>query len=186
MIHFLRKSYKREKRKFILVFLLIFVVFISLLLFRRELYLFVITTIEFVCYRRIFVVSFLMDLIIQPFGSGSLVFISAALGKNVFIAPLMAGLGSVAGGFGGYLIGKKIGAERFERVCGKKNFKKTEKLFDKYGVWAVLAAGLLPVPYNAVCWAAGIYGMKKRVFIASALATRIPRFLFLSLIGFIF
>lgn len=47
-------------------------------------------------------------------------------------------------------------------------------LFSRYGVWAVVIAGLTPIPFSIVCWLAGLYRMRP-LPLALATVSRIPR-----------
>jgi membrane protein YqaA with SNARE-associated domain len=129
---------------------------------------------------------FVMDVVIQPI-SPDVVIISATLGgANLLKAALVGAGGSVAAGIAGYFIGKKIGNKGLKGLFSPKHLEKGEALFKKYGMWAVAAGALTPVPFSAVCWSAGIYKMNFPVFIITTVLTRIPRFFLMGWVGYMF
>jgi membrane protein YqaA with SNARE-associated domain len=78
-----------------------------------------------------------------------------------------------------------MGSERFKERFGKNHLNKGKKLFDRYGIWAVIVGAFSPIPYSSICWTAGIYNMKFKPFIITSLLTRIPRFFLMGFIGYI-
>ncbi len=124
-----------------------------------------------------------LDTLIQPISPDILVLGSTIGGASVWTVILIAGLASVVAGITGYLIGYKLGSERFEEWFGKKHLVKGEELFKKYGVWGIVIGAFSPIPYSSICWAAGVYKMNFNIFVITSLLTRVPRFFFISLIS---
>ena len=129
---------------------------------------------------------FVMDIIIQPVSPDVVIVSSTLGGANLLRAALVGGGGSVAAGIAGYFIGKKLGSKGLKGFFSSKHFEKGEALFKKYGLWAVAAGALTPVPFSAVCWSAGIYKMKFPIFVMTSVLTRFPRFFFMGWIGYMF
>jgi membrane protein YqaA with SNARE-associated domain len=97
----------------------------------------------------------------------------SALSHPIALAVICAA--SVIAGNMGYYLARRIGAWRPVRRKLAKNYDKGRALFQRFGVWAVVVAGLTPVPFSIICWLAGIYNMPPiRLFFATF--SRIPRF----------
>jgi len=93
---------------------------------------------------------------------------------------LVAAAASVVGGLFGYL----IGAVLFEQVArpildfygyGAK-FEEFAGLYNQWGVWIVLTAGLTPFPYKVITIASGATGLNLAVFLLASLVARSARF----------
>jgi len=123
-------------------------------------------------YMGIFLYAFFVDMFIVPLT----VDIIFPFAHNFDTIPflLMLSLGSSIGGLGGYMIGLSIGHLSFIKMITSGFTKDGEQLLRKYGGWAVVIAGLTPIPFSTVCW---MSGMVKVPFVHVALATlsRFPR-----------
>jgi membrane protein YqaA with SNARE-associated domain len=92
----------------------------------------------------------------------------------------VASLASVAGGFAGYL----IGAFLFETIAGPllafygyaDEFEAFRALYNDWGVWIVLFAGVTPFPYKVITIASGATGLNIAVFMVASLIARAVRF----------
>ncbi|MCQ2957865.1 MAG: DedA family protein [Candidatus Gastranaerophilales bacterium] len=80
--------------------------------------------------------------------------------QALFYATI-ATVGSALGGIFGYAIGKFGGRPALFFLFRKqyKKIKDIEKLYNKYGVWAVGAAAFTPIPYKIFTIASGIFDM---------------------------
>lgn len=96
--------------------------------------------------------------------------------KHAFFYALITTTASVIGGLFGYLIGEKVGRPLIKRFLKEKSINKAEAYFNKYGGWAVLIAGLTPVPYKLFNIASGVFKIKKSVFIIACILGRGVRF----------
>ncbi len=96
--------------------------------------------------------------------------------KYAFLYAFIATIASVIGGLFGYLIGEKAGRPLMKRFFKEENIKKVEGCFNKYGGWAVLIAGLTPVPYKLFTIASGVFRIRKVVFIIASIFGRGIRF----------
>jgi membrane protein YqaA with SNARE-associated domain len=92
-------------------------------------------------------------------------------------APVLAVLlASVLAGLTGYLLaGRLAGVGAFRRLL-ERTRERVEGIFRRWGPWAILIAGLSPLPFSGLCYAAGFYRMSPRLF-ALFLALRVPRLL---------
>ncbi len=129
---------------------------------------------------------FMMDIVIQPVSPDVVIISSTLGGANLLRAAIVGGGGSVAAGIAGYFFGKKIGSKGLRIFFSPRHFEKGETLFKKYGLWAVAAGALTPVPFSAVCWSAGIYKMKFLIFVLTSVLTRITRFFIMGWVGYLF
>ena len=131
----------------------------------------------------IFLVVIIMDTFIQPISPDFIVFGATLKGYDLLAVSLIGGIGSCIAGVIGYIIGKRIGSERFESKFGKKHLVRGKKLFDKYDTWAIITGAVSPIPYSSICWTAGIYNMNFKHFLITSILARIPRFFLVGFIG---
>jgi len=131
----------------------------------------------------VFILSFIMDVIIQPLSPDLVVFGTTLLRNQPFTVALAAGLGSVLAGTTDYYFGRKYGTRSVSRYISKKTMQKGNTLFARWGTLAVIVGALSPIPYSAICYLAGTYRMNLKVFLFTSLATRIPRFLFFAFLA---
>jgi len=92
---------------------------------------------------------------------------------------LLTTVASVAGGAAGYLIGLwAIDAvlPLIESAGYLPAYERAQDWFDRYGFYAVLAAGFSPIPYKVFTIAAGAVGLFLPVFIAASALGRGARF----------
>lgn len=104
--------------------------------------------------------------IVFPLGFSVVIFASGAV-LNPFLVGLSAGLGAAIGEFTGYALG--LGGRKFIGKKWKKDIKKVEKLFQKYGGFLVIIIfAATPLPDDVVGIIAGTlkYPLKK-FFIAA-------------------
>lgn len=92
------------------------------------------------------------------------------------VYALIATTGSVLGGLLGYHLGKRAGRPLLLRFASSSTLEQIERLFARYGGWAVLTAALTPVPYKVFTIGAGIFRVKLLVFALASVAGRGVRF----------
>jgi membrane protein YqaA with SNARE-associated domain len=93
---------------------------------------------------------------------------------------LVATVSSVTGGFFGYFLGALL----FEQVARPildfygyaAKFDAFAGLYNQWGVWIVLTAGLTPFPYKVITIASGATGLNLAVFFLASLVARSARF----------
>ncbi len=85
---------------------------------------------------------------------------------------------STLGGALGYAIGKFGGRPVFYRFFSKKPhyLGKIEKMYTKYGIWAVFLAAFTPVPYKVFTIASGVFTFNFIFFILASFIGRGIRF----------
>jgi membrane protein YqaA with SNARE-associated domain len=86
---------------------------------------------------------------------------------------------SVLGGVGGYAIGV-VGFEMIEPWLRESHYwsayEASTDWFDRYGVWAIFAAGFSPFPYKVFTIAAGVAALNLPLFIIASVIGRGARF----------
>ena len=103
---------------------------------------------------------------------------SAAAGAPylAFVWALICTAGSVSGGVCGYLIGLKGGRPVAQRLYAKDKIAAADKLYEKYGLWAVAIAGFTPVPYCIFTVLSGVLKMRLPLFVLVSILSRAARF----------
>lgn len=117
---------------------------------------------------------FLADTFTFPIPPDVYIFIAVASGIDVAPALSTVAVASVVAGNIAYYIGPYVSEIPLLRARIERFRPRGERLFQKYGVWAVAIAAMTPVPFSVVCWMAGTYRMKYKSF-AVATLMRIPR-----------
>ena len=85
--------------------------------------------------------------------------------------------GSLLGGITAYSIARRAAALPFLQRVLARSQAKVDWLFDRYGRWAVAIGSLTPIPFSFLCYIAGAYRMRLRIFLGLALF-RIPKIVF--------
>ncbi|MDX9934615.1 MAG: VTT domain-containing protein, partial [Sphaerochaetaceae bacterium] len=116
--------------------------------------------------------TFLTDMLIVPM-SVDIVFPFVLNWDPVPLLLTMA-LASAVGGYCGYWIGRLFGKIGFIRRITSGFSDDGERLVNKYGVWAVVIAGLTPIPFSTVCWISGMLKVHL-LWVALATISRLPR-----------
>ena len=91
-------------------------------------------------------------------------------------APLLLtmSVASAVGGIGGYWIGRLLGHLEIIKLFTSRFSDDGERLVNRYGIWAVVLAGLTPIPFSTVCWIAGMVKVNPYL-VAIASLSRLPR-----------
>jgi undecaprenyl-diphosphatase len=90
---------------------------------------------------------------------------------------------AVFGSIIGYALGKYLGHPVALWLFGKRHVDNGEKFIKQWGVWGVIVAGLTPMPFKLVTWAAGIFEMPFSKFMLGVIVGRIPRYLITAYAG---
>lgn len=103
-------------------------------------------------------------------------YLAVAVGAEAPLIPTLIAicLVSMFAGNCGYFVGPRITKIGFIRRRVEAFRPRGEKLFARWGVWAVAIGALTPLPYSIMCWTAGIYKMPYRKFFWATFF-RIPR-----------
>ncbi|MGE5554128.1 MAG: phosphatase PAP2 family protein [Betaproteobacteria bacterium] len=83
---------------------------------------------------------------------------------------------SVVGGAFGYFIGRRAGRKLLLRLTTDERIAGVERLFDKWGGWAVGVAAFTPIPYKVFTIAGGLFRVDGTAFMAASIVGRGGRF----------
>ena len=105
--------------------------------------------------------------------------IIARPGRALWIAAV-ATVASVAGGLFGYYIGaalmETVGQPILDAYGKGESFDEMSAVFNQYGAWAVVIAGVTFLPFKVITIASGVTGLSLPVFIVSSIFARALRF----------
>ena len=84
---------------------------------------------------------------------------------------------SVAGGVVGHWLGQRFGRPLLLRLHGGGGrIDRVEAMFQRWGFWAVVIAGLTPIPYKVFTIGAGAFGIPRLQFVLASIVGRGLRF----------
>lgn len=96
--------------------------------------------------------------------------------EEALLFALIATLASAAGAGFGYTLGRYIGHPLLHRFTCSDTVDKIERSFQTYGAWAVMLAGLTPLPYKLFTISSGIFTVPLARFFGATLVGRGLRF----------
>ncbi|MFD2172035.1 VTT domain-containing protein [Tumebacillus lipolyticus] len=99
-----------------------------------------------------------------------------------FLYGAIAVAGSVIGSQFGHLIGSKAGYPILRKFMSESRLEKVQRMFYRFGIWAIVVAGLIPLPFKLFTIAAGVFKMRRIPLMIGALIGRGIRFFGLVLI----
>lgn len=107
--------------------------------------------------------------------------------RNPDSALLLAALttaASVSGGVVGHWLGQRFGRPLLQRMHSRQ-IDRVEALFVRHGFWAIVLAGLTPLPYKVFTIAAGVFGVPRLPFVLASIVGRGIRFFVLGALIFV-
>lgn len=93
---------------------------------------------------------------------------------------------SVAGAVVGHALGMRLGRPLLTRMFSESRVAYVDRLFERFGVWAILIAAFTPVPYKVFAIAAGVWRMDRRRFVIASAVGRGARFVAIGALVFWF
>ncbi len=100
--------------------------------------------------------------------------------SRAFVIAGVATVASVTGGLFGYYIGaalmETVGQPILEAYGKDASFAEMSDVFNQYGAWAVVVAGVTFLPFKVITIASGVTGLSLPVFIVSSIFARALRF----------
>ena len=105
--------------------------------------------------------------------------------RALWLAGIVA-VSSVAGAVVGHWLGRRWGRPLLHRLVSPAKTETVERLFRKYGVWAILLAAFSPVPYKVFAILAGVLELDRRSFILASAAGRGARFFAIGVLIFFY
>ena len=103
----------------------------------------------------------------------------------IFFA-VVALISSVLGALVGYWIGKQFRSPVLRFFVSDSKIHKSELMFKKHGMWAILVAAVTPIPYKVFTILGGALKLPLKTFIWASIVGRGIRFLSLGILIFIF
>ena len=91
------------------------------------------------------------------------------------LLALLTTVASVAGGLVGHWLGGRFGRPLLQRLHSSK-VERVESMFVRYGFWAIVIAGLTPIPYKVSTVSAGVFAVPRAQFVLASLLGRGLRF----------
>lgn len=123
--------------------------------------------------------------IINPFPPDPLLIAIALRQPNIaFLLAGVATIASVLGALVGHWIGLKLGRPVVLRFISESKVMRVERMFQKYGAWAILIAAFTPIPYKVFAVTAGVLELNRRTFLIASVIGRGARFFLIA--GLIF
>lgn len=98
----------------------------------------------------------------------------------------IATVSSVAGGVAGHWLGQRFGRPLLYRLVSPEKVAPAERMFHRYGAWAVLAAAFTPIPFKVFTISAGMLDLDRRSFVLASFVGRGARFFLLGGLLFAF
>ena len=94
----------------------------------------------------------------------------------IWLAALCT-VASVAGGVVGRWLGIRYGRPLLLRVAPADKVDAAERMYRRYGAWAVIASAITPIPFKVFTVLSGVMDMELRGFLVAALIGRGIRFM---------
>ncbi len=112
--------------------------------------------------------------------------VAIAQQEIAILLGVLVAVASVAGAIVGHAIGMWLGRPILTRMFSDTKIEYVDRLFERYGTWAILIAAFTPVPYKVFAIAAGVWRMDRRKFIIASAMGRGARFITIGLLVFLF
>lgn len=106
--------------------------------------------------------------------------------QNALIFAVIVTVASVGGAVVGHWLGARFGRPLLLRFVSEGKVEAVERMFLKYGTWAILFAAFTPIPYKVFAISAGILDMNLRSFIIASIIGRGARFLLIGGLVFVY
>jgi membrane protein YqaA with SNARE-associated domain len=91
------------------------------------------------------------------------------------LLALLTTVASVGGGLVGHWLGAHFGRPLLRRFHSSK-VERVEAMFVRYGFWAIVIAGLTPLPYKVFTISAGVFAIPRAQFVLASFVGRGLRF----------
>jgi membrane protein DedA with SNARE-associated domain len=115
-----------------------------------------------------------------PEGNDLLIIVLSTGGswRNMVFFVSMTVIGSVIGCFLLYSVGRKGGRAILKKKFSIQKIERAEKIYGKYGTWAVLIPSILPppLPFKIFVLSAGVFGLPSLKFLSAVAIGRSVRY----------
>jgi uncharacterized membrane protein YdjX (TVP38/TMEM64 family) len=102
--------------------------------------------------------------------------INATNESSHVVGMAVVSVASMIAGMCGYKLSALLSGRPFFRRRIDATRARMDRLFERYGFWAFMIASATPMPFSIMCYVAGVYRVKPKLF-ALVLLFRIPRLL---------
>jgi len=122
---------------------------------------------------------------IVPFPTDLVFTYTAALSPNIWLLVLVAVVASTLGALVNYALALLLREKFVTKFVKEKELEQARELVDKYGPWAILVFGVLPVSafIDPLTFLAGLSKMSFKKFFAYLVASRVLHFGLLALLA---
>lgn len=103
---------------------------------------------------------------------------------SIWYAGLVT-VASIGGAMVGHWLGLRFGRPLMSSMFSNNKIEPIERMFNKYGLWAVLLAAFTPLPYKLFAIMSGVLGLDRKTFLIASLIGRGARFFALGILIFI-
>jgi len=128
----------------------------------------------------LFIIAFLESSVFPIPPDVMIVPMALAVRKNAWRIATLATLGSTLGAVFGYCIGMflfdAVGRPLIAFYGYNENFSNFQTLYDQWGIWLVLLAGVSPIPFKVITIASGVLSLDIILFVIAAAIGRGSRF----------
>ncbi|MFL2755864.1 MAG: YqaA family protein [Dehalococcoidia bacterium] len=129
------------------------------------------------------IVGTFLESLISPIPPDPLLIAMGVLQPSMAIYfSLIATIASVSGALLGHWIGSKYGRVVLKKFVSDEKILVGEKLFDQYGVWAILLAAITPIPYKVFAVLAGVLKLDVKRFLIASIIGRGIRYLVIGIL----
>ena len=85
----------------------------------------------------------------------------------------------------GHWRGLRFGRPLMTRLFSRNKIEPVERMFNKYGLWAILLAAFTPLPYKLFAIMSGVLDLDRKTFLIASLIGRGARFFAIGILIFI-
>jgi undecaprenyl-diphosphatase len=110
-----------------------------------------------------------------------LIALALANPPRALLFAVIATAASVVGGIVGHYLGRRFGRPLLMRFHVSR-VERVEEMFRRHGFWAIVLAGLTPLPYKVFTIAAGVLDVPRRQFVIASIIGRGARFVLIGVL----
>ena len=130
-----------------------------------------------------FFIAMILQAVVAPI-PGEVIMMAGGAIFGTLIAGAIGEIGGCVGATICFFIPRKGGRPFVVRIVGRKGLDFADRWFEKYGLWAVFFARLIPlVPVDAVSYGAGLIAISFKSFIIATILGMLPRVFFYAYLG---
>ncbi|MCK4547213.1 MAG: DedA family protein [Candidatus Eisenbacteria sp.] len=113
----------------------------------------------------------------QPLAPDYFILAAALVGRSPYPMAAVAVLGTTGGAVIGYLLGRTVGTAVLARAFRSRprTRERIERLFNRYGVFAVTICAATPVPMKYALWMSGTLRLSMSRYLLAFFAGYVPR-----------